>query len=60
MNEQQRTHYDKFCSIAGSKSGLIISDKYIDSRKYVKAKCRGGHEFEITPDKIKAGRWCRK
>ncbi|MFX1294283.1 MAG: hypothetical protein ACFFD2_05420 [Promethearchaeota archaeon] len=38
----------------------ITSTKYVNSKTKVSVQCAEGHAFEITPNHIKRGHWCRK
>jgi hypothetical protein len=45
-------------NIALENGGICLSDKYTNSKTKLKFKCKQGHKFDITPSKIKQGRWC--
>ena len=38
----------------------ILSTEYINSKSKIKVRCSKGHTFEMIPNNIRSGRWCRK
>jgi len=45
-------------NIAKSRNGKCLSTKYINARISLTWECSEGHQWENTPQKIKAGQWC--
>jgi hypothetical protein len=46
--------------IAKKRSGLCLSEEYINSKTKLKWQCAKGHVWENTPGHIKNGQWCDK
>jgi hypothetical protein len=44
--------------IANSRGGECISEEYINSSIKLKWRCNEGHEWNASPENIKAGKWC--
>jgi hypothetical protein len=38
--------------------GLLLSTVYVSARTKLRVRCGVGHEFDVTPDNLKHGRWC--
>jgi hypothetical protein len=38
----------------------LLSDEYASARTKINVRCADGHEFSVTPDNLKRGRWCRE
>jgi hypothetical protein len=51
---------DEMKSIAESRGGKCLSDKYFDSVTKLKWQCKEGHVWDAQPSAIKAGSWCPK
>lgn len=45
-------------SIVESKGGICLSEEYISAKTKLHLKCKNGHSWKVTPDKIKQGTWC--
>jgi len=56
--DSQRLTIDEMRKIANQRGGLCLSDKYINTITPLKWKCKGGHEWEASPNNIKRGSWC--
>lgn len=46
--------------IAENKGGKCLSEQYLGSNIKLLFECSEGHQWEATPDSIKAGKWCSK
>ena len=44
--------------IAQRHGGTVLSARYESARSKITIRCRRGHEFAVTPDNLKRGRWC--
>lgn len=53
-----RLTIDEMQKIAESHGGTCISGKYNDCFTKLWWRCKKGHKWEATPDKIKRGSWC--
>jgi hypothetical protein len=42
------------------RGGVLLSTDYVSAKTKVKIRCRLKHDFEITPDNLQHGRWCRE
>src|SRR5262249_29619107 len=42
------------------RGGLLLSSKYVSAKTKVRVRCLNQHEFGITPDNLRHGRWCRE
>ena len=40
------------------RDGVLLSTEYVSAKSKVKVRCPQLHEFWITPDDLKHGRWC--
>jgi hypothetical protein len=47
-------------SIAEERGGKCLSESYVNSKTKLLWECGKGHKWDVTPDSIKSGRWCRK
>lgn len=46
-------------SLAAAKGGICLSDRYLGTATKLRWRCKQGHEWETTPDKIKyREQWC--
>jgi len=45
-------------ALALRKSGLCISNEYINAKTKLNWRCAQGHEWEATPNSIQKGSWC--
>ena len=45
--------------IAAERNGKCLSTEYINSKTKLKWECAEGHTWEVTPDSVKRGIWCR-
>ncbi|MBV8891632.1 hypothetical protein [Bradyrhizobium sp.] len=41
------------------KRGGTLLSEYVSARAKLKVHCERGHKFEVTPDNLNRGRWCR-
>lgn len=41
-----------------SKGGVLLSTEYVSAKSMLKVRCGVGHEFALTYDNLKHGRWC--
>lgn len=46
--------------IAADRGGLCLSDKYVNSQTKMWWQCANGHRWQIPPNNIKQGSWCRE
>ena len=44
--------------LATRHGGLCVSSLYLGSGTKLRWRCAQGHEWEATPDNVKAGKWC--
>ncbi|WP_106543954.1 zinc-ribbon domain-containing protein [Prolixibacter denitrificans] len=44
--------------LAKGKEGICLSTGYVNCKTKMLWQCKNGHEFKLTPDNIKQGRWC--
>jgi len=44
--------------IAQARGGTCLSDNYISATTKMQWRCKSGHNWETTPQMIKAGHWC--
>jgi hypothetical protein len=42
-----------------ARGGLLLSTEYVSAKTKLRIRCDRGHAFELTPDNLKQGRWCR-
>jgi hypothetical protein len=49
---------DEMHKLAKAKNGKCLSNSYTNSRTKLKWECFQGHQWEATPERIKAGSWC--
>ena len=47
-------------NLQAKKGGNASQKKYVNARTKLKWRCSKGHEWEATPDSIRAGKWCHK
>jgi len=40
------------------KRGVLLSTEYVSAKADLNVRCANGHEFPITADNLKHGRWC--
>jgi len=53
-----RLTIEQMRSIARSRGGKCLSDKYVNSQTKLQWECNKGHRWESTPGTIKNGSWC--
>ncbi|MBW2995407.1 zinc-ribbon domain-containing protein [Candidatus Woesearchaeota archaeon] len=56
--DRLRGNLEEIRTIAESKGGKCLSDKYITARIKLKFQCSNGHLWETTPERLKKGMWC--
>lgn len=59
-SSRQQKHYAEFISIAQSRGGKLLSDRYENTDTHLLFKCSCGYQWYGTPDHIKRGSWCPK
>ena len=40
--------------------GVLLSDAYVNDTTRLRFRCGVGHEFDLSPGKLKQGRWCQR
>lgn len=58
MSRINQEIYNDMMNIISSREGELISD-YISSSRIVRVRCNQGHEFNIYPNAIRVGTWCK-
>ena len=58
MNTAQQNYYNEIYSLVQSKGGIVISDRYVNSYTHIMVQCAHGHQWNVTPSRLKIGRWC--
>ena len=48
-----------FLKAVEKREGVVLG-KYVNSNTKVKVRCKEGHEWDVRPDTVKSGSWCRK
>jgi hypothetical protein len=43
-----------------SRGGVLLARQYVNTVTKVRVECGAGHRFAMTPDHLKAGRWCSR
>lgn len=43
---------------AAKRSGECMSEQYVNSYSKLRWRCHAGHEWDATPNRIRAGSWC--
>jgi DNA-directed RNA polymerase subunit RPC12/RpoP len=51
---------DECRSLAEAKSGICLSDVYVNDWTKLRWRCTGGHEWEASPTSVKQNHWCRR
>lgn len=53
-------HYNIFCQLAEQKGGKCVSDpsEYITAQSNLSVICKIGHQFTITKNNLRNGKWC--
>jgi hypothetical protein len=46
-------------ALVEGRGGTMLSKEYVSAKTKLKVLCEYGHQFAITPDNLKHGRWCR-
>jgi hypothetical protein len=54
----QRLSLSFFQELAANRSGMCLSEMYINESTVLRWRCADGHEWETAPAKIKRGSWC--
>jgi hypothetical protein len=49
---------DQMRSLAATRGGECLSDRYGNARQKLRWRCAQGHEWDAAPYSIKAGTWC--
>ncbi len=55
---RKRLTLDEMQTLAVSRGGKCITDRYLNNRTKLRWRCAVGHEWEAAPGLIKAGQWC--
>ena len=53
-------YLDQLRTLIEERGGVLLSDEYGSAKTKIRARCADGHEFSVTPDNLKRGRWCRE
>jgi hypothetical protein len=56
----QKLTLEEFGSLAASKGGRCLSDRYVNKETPLKWQCALGHQWSARPGKVKRGNWCGK
>jgi hypothetical protein len=56
----RETYLDEVRKIVEQRGGVLLSVGYVSAKTKLKIRCGDQHEFEITPDNLKHGKWCRE
>lgn len=51
-------YLNKARKFAEQRGGELLSLEYVAARAKLKVRCAADHEFEVTADNLKRGRWC--
>jgi len=51
-------YLDEARKICNTRGGELISNEYISAKSKLAIRCERNHEFAVTADNIKHGRWC--
>jgi len=57
-NKKEKLTIEEMGQLAKKKGGTYLSKIYVDSGSKLLWKCYYGHEWEASPEKVKAGTWC--
>src|SRR5262245_45919538 len=52
------TYLDQARKRIEQRGGVLLSTKYVSAKMSLKVRCAAGHEFDVTPDNLRHGRWC--
>ncbi len=55
---RRRLSIEEIKEIAKQRGGECESKVYVNNRTKLKFRCKKGHTWKATPDKIKRGQWC--
>jgi hypothetical protein len=47
-----------FVELAQQRGGACLASEYVDSKSKLSWRCRAGHQWDASPQKIKNGQWC--
>jgi hypothetical protein len=53
-------YLDQLRNLIEERGGVLLSNEYASARTKIMVSCADGHEFGVTPDNLKRGRWCRE
>ena len=56
--ESRKAPIEKLQKIAQSKKGVLLSEKYINSKTHLNWQCHKGHIWSTSPNSINRGAWC--
>ncbi|OED36605.1 hypothetical protein AB834_02920, partial [PVC group bacterium (ex Bugula neritina AB1)] len=56
--ESQKLTIGHMHELAEAKGGKCLSTNYVNAHTKLKWKCKEGHQWETSPNKIKRGSWC--
>jgi len=54
------TFLEKARKIIERHGGVLLSTEYVSAKTKVCVRCTHNHEFEISPDNLRRGKWCRE
>jgi hypothetical protein len=57
--KKRSNRFSSLKALVTSKSGICISNEYLNYNVKLKFKCQYDHEFHETPSNIKKGKWCK-
>lgn len=57
--DRQRGTLEEMQGIAKARGGRCLSDKYVDSFTKLDFECSNGHLFQLKPNRLKQGGWCK-
>jgi hypothetical protein len=49
----------RYKELVEKRGGTLLSTKYVSARAKLKIHCEHGHKFDVTPDNLNRGRWCK-
>jgi hypothetical protein len=55
---RERLTLDEMQTLAASRGGKCIADRYLNNRIKLRRRCAVEHEWEAAPGAIKTGQWC--
>ena len=52
------TYLNEARTMIGQRGGVLLSTEYVAAKTKLKVRCEGNHEFDISADNLKHGKWC--